>query len=77
MKKKITIYIDQYSYFSEKVREWLKKHNFEYEEVDVALPKNAKKLFDVSEQYAVPVIVIGKEIVLGYDEKKLEELLLS
>jgi len=74
-KKKITIYTDQYSYFSDKLREWLKSHGFEYEEKDVKEPTVADELFQVSEQYAVPVIVVGKKVILGFDEKRLEELL--
>jgi arsenate reductase-like glutaredoxin family protein len=74
-KKKITIYIDEYSYFSEKLRQWLKSRHFEFEEKDVKFPENAKALFDVSGQHAVPVAVIGKEVILGFNEPALEKSL--
>lgn len=76
-KLKITIYTDQASIFSVQAREWLKSRNFSFEEKDVSEEKNLEELVKITEQYAVPVIVIGKTIIFGFDEKKLEEALLK
>jgi len=69
--KKIIIYTDKYSKFSELTRDWLKERKISFEEKDVSLDKNAQELFEKSKQYAVPVIVIDNEVILGFNEKKL------
>lgn len=73
--QKITLYTDRYNYFGKLAAQWIKERGFEFEEKDVAEKINLDELVKISEQYAVPVIVVGKEVVMGFDEKKLEEIL--
>lgn len=61
-------------------KEFFKKNNIEYEDVNVADDeKAAQEMVDKSGQMGVPVIVIKKdgdeEVVVGFDEAKLKELL--
>lgn len=73
---KIVLYSDKQSEFSDKARLWLGGHGFVFEERDVAETENLESLFSISEQYAVPVIIIDGKVVIGFNEKKLEELLI-
>lgn len=73
--KKMMLYNDQYSFFGKKAKKWLEEHQVEFEEKDVSLAKNLEELFACSGQYAVPVIVADEEVILGFDEKKLEKIL--
>lgn len=71
---KIILYGDQYSYFTEQAREWLKSRGLDYEERNVSDKKNSDALYAVSGQYAIPVIVVGKKVVLGFNEAALNEI---
>jgi arsenate reductase-like glutaredoxin family protein len=73
--KKIIIYTDKYSEFSEQLRDWLKERNFEYEDKDVSVSANSDELFKVSEQYAVPVALVGTKVIIGFNESELKEAL--
>jgi len=55
---------------------FLNEHNIEFEEIDVAEDEKAREeMIKKSGQMGVPVIEIGKEIVVGFDKKKIIELL--
>ena len=73
--KKITLYTDKYSHFGKMTARWLREHGFEFEAKDVAEKSNLDELVKLSEQYAIPVIVIGKEVIVGFNDKKLSEFL--
>lgn len=71
-KEKIILYSNGASYFSEQMREWLKKNRIEYIEKDAG--ENAEELFEVSGQYAAPVLMVGKKAVLGFNEEELQKV---
>ena len=53
-----------------------KKHGIKYSEADVASDLKAREeMFRKSGQMGVPVIDIGGQIVIGYDESALRRLL--
>ena len=55
---------------------FLNEHNIEFEEIDVAEDEKAREeMIKKSGQMGVPVIEIGEEIVVGFDKKKIVELL--
>ncbi|MBU0732314.1 glutaredoxin family protein [Patescibacteria group bacterium] len=61
-------------------KEFFKKSNVEYDDVNVAEDeKAAQEMVDKSGQMGVPVIVVEKdgseEVIVGFDEAKLKELL--
>ncbi len=53
-----------------------KEHNISFEKIDVgADPVQRQVMVDKSGQLGVPVIDIGGEIVVGYDEDTIKQLL--
>ena len=58
------------------LKEFLKEHNIEFEEIDVAKDKKAaEEMIKKSGQMGVPVIEIDGQIVIGFDKGKISELL--
>ena len=56
-------------------KEFLSAKSLSFEEVDVSADAPGRKeMIDKSGQMAVPVIVIDDEIVIGFDQAKLEQL---
>ncbi len=55
---------------------FLKQHNIAYTEHNVAEDMQAQKeMIEKSKQMGVPVIDINGEIVIGFDKKRMKELL--
>ena len=55
---------------------FLNEHNIEFEEIDVAEDEKAREeMIKKSGQMGVPVIEIDGEIIIGFDRKKIIELL--
>jgi len=74
----IKIYTTPTCKWCQKLKEWLKKKKISYEDRDVAESQNKTfrdELIQKSGQLAVPVIDIDGKIIIGFDEKKLEEAL--
>jgi len=62
----------------EKLKTWLKKKKVEFEDIDLYETQNAKfrdELIEKTGQMSVPVTQIGEKIIIGFDEKKLQEAL--
>jgi len=58
------------------LKEFLKQHDIEFEDIDVSKDENAlKEMIEKSGQMGVPVIEIDGEIVVGFDKEKISELL--
>ena len=58
------------------LKEFLKEHNIEFEEVDVGKNRErAVEMVEKSGQMGVPVTDIDGEIVIGFDVSRLKELL--
>ena len=72
----IKLYITPTCPWCQKVKEWLKKKKVAFEEHDVAESDQARaEMIEKSGQMAIPVIDIDGEIIIGFNEKKLEEAL--
>jgi len=62
--------------FCKQLKEWLKKKKIAFEDIDVIESDKARdELIEKSGQMAVPVTDIDGTIIVGFDEKKLEEAL--
>ena len=62
--------------YCREAKEFFKEHNVEYEEKDVVQDEQARNdMIQKSGQMGVPVIDVNGEIVIGYNKKKLVELL--
>ena len=58
------------------LKEFLKKHNIEFEDIDVSKNEKAlKEMIKKSGQMGVPVVEIDGEIVVGFDKEKISKLL--
>ncbi|OGY31695.1 MAG: NrdH-redoxin [Candidatus Andersenbacteria bacterium RIFCSPHIGHO2_02_FULL_45_11] len=72
----ITIYTTKTCGYCKATKAFLTEHTVPFTEIDVgADQEKAREMIEVSGQMGVPVIVIGDEFVVGYDEEKLKELL--
>jgi glutaredoxin-like YruB-family protein len=74
--KKIKIYSTPGCPYCTALKEFLKSHNIEFEDVDVSRNENAaKEMIEKSGQMGVPVVEIDGEIVVGFDKEKICQLL--
>jgi len=74
--KNVTIYSTPTCHFCHAAKEFFKEHNIAYTEHDVASDlEKRKEMIDKSGQLGVPVIVIGGELTVGFDQAKLEKML--
>ena len=73
VKKKVTIYTTKTCPWCAKTKEFFKKHKVKYTEKDVGKSKkNAEQMIKKSGQSGTPVIDIGGEIIVGYNESKIK-----
>lgn len=58
------------------LKEYLKEHDVEFEDIDVSQDEKAKdEMVKKSSQMGVPVVDINGEIVIGFDKEKIKTLL--
>jgi len=58
------------------LKEFLKEHNVEFEDIDVSSDREAaEEMIKKSGQMGVPVADINGEIVVGFDKEKIKSLL--
>ncbi len=74
--KSVKVYSTPTCPYCTMAKDFLKEHNISFEEVDVSEnQKAAEEMVKKSGQTGVPVIEIDGEIVLGFDEDRLRNLL--
>jgi len=57
-------------------KKFFREKGIDFEEVDVAVDVQARKrMVDQSGQLGVPVIAVNGDVVIGFDRKRLEQLL--
>lgn len=57
-------------------KEFFQKNNIEFQDLDVGEDAKAREeMINKSQQMGVPVIDIDGQIVIGFDQRKIEELL--
>jgi len=56
-------------------KEYFKENKIEYEELSVEDPKNAQEAIKKSGGTAVPVIDIKGDIIIGFDQEKIDKAL--
>lgn len=72
----IILYSTPTCIFCHKAREFFKEHNIEYTNKDVSIDEQAlQDMIKKSGQMGVPVIDIDGQIIIGFDKKKISELL--
>lgn len=76
MEKKVTIYSTPACHFCHAAKAYFDEHGVVYEDYNV-LQDTARReeMIDMTGQMGVPVIRIGDDVVIGFDESKITELL--
>lgn len=76
MQKEVTIYSTPTCHFCHMAKEFFKEKNIAYTEHDVASDLEQRKIMiDKSGQMGVPVIIIGDELTVGFDQAKIAGML--
>ena len=74
--KNVTIYSTQTCHFCHMTKDFFKENNITFTDLDVTSDeKNKEEMLERSGQMSVPVIFVGDEMVVGFNESKLKELL--
>jgi glutaredoxin-like YruB-family protein len=74
--KQVTIYTTPTCHFCQQAKAFFKENNVEYSEIDVAADQSkAQEMVTRSGQMGVPVIFIGDDMVIGFDEGRIRSLL--
>lgn len=76
MAKKVIVYSTPTCPHCIHLKQFLKEHKIEYEDINVAEnQEKAKEMQEKSEQMGVPVVEIDGKIVVGFDKEKIKKLL--
>ncbi|OGI61778.1 NrdH-redoxin [Candidatus Nomurabacteria bacterium RIFCSPHIGHO2_01_FULL_39_9] len=74
--KEVIIYTSPTCHFCHMAKDFFKAKNIAYTEYDVlADVAKRKEMVEKSGQMGVPVIFIGDEMTIGFDQSKIEKLL--
>jgi len=74
--KKVIIYSTPTCHFCVMAKDYFKDNNVSYEEFDVAsLADKRKEMMEKSGQLGVPVILVGDDVVVGFNKSRLARLL--
>ena len=72
----VKIYTTQNCVYCKLAKDFLKKNNIEYQEINVGDDEKAlKDMIEKSHQLGVPVIEIGKEIFVGFNRAEIAKAL--
>lgn len=76
MAKPVTIYSTPVCHYCHMAKEFFNENNIAYTEFDVASDtEKRQEMIDMTGQMGVPVIRIEDDVLVGFDEEKLKELL--
>ncbi|QQG38352.1 MAG: glutaredoxin family protein [Candidatus Kaiserbacteria bacterium] len=75
-KQNVTIYSTPTCHFCHMAKDFFAANKIQFTDYNVATDlEKRKEMVEKSGQMGVPVITIGKETIVGYDEDRLKELL--
>lgn len=76
MDKTVTIYSTPSCHFCHMAKDFLTSNDVAFTDYDVAADaEKRQEMIDLTGQMGVPVIQIGDDVVVGFDETKVKELL--
>lgn len=76
MAKTVTIYSTPVCHFCHAAKEYFKENDVAYTEHDVASDTDKRtEMIEMTGQMGVPVIRIEDDVVIGFDQDKIAELL--
>lgn len=74
--KPVSIYTTTTCHFCQMAKEFFKANNVAYTEFNVSTDADKRaEMIEKSGQMGVPVILIGEDLVVGYNEPKIKRLL--
>jgi len=74
--KQVNIYTTPACQYCKMAKDFFQANNVEYAEYDVQADVDKRQeMIEKSGQMGVPVIFVGEEMVIGFDEGRLSELL--
>ncbi len=75
-KRKVRLFLTPGCPYCFTLKEFLKEHNIEFEDIDVSKDEKARdEMIEKSGKMEVPIIEIDGEIVAGFDKEKIVKLL--
>ncbi len=76
MEKAVIIYSTPVCHFCHLAKDYFAENKIAFTEYDVASDMEKRtEMVDLTSQMGVPVIRIGEDVVIGFDEAKVKELL--
>ena len=73
---KVTVYSTPTCHFCHAAKDFFTKNEVDFEDFDVSVDEERRnEMVEKSGQMGVPVIMIDDEIIVGFDEAKIRELL--
>ena len=74
--KKVEIYSTPSCVYCGMARDFFRKNNIQYDTFDVLSDlEKRKEMIEKSGQMGVPVITVGDELVVGFDQRRLSKIL--
>jgi glutaredoxin 3 len=74
--KNVTVYSTPTCPYCVRAKEYLTKKGVAYKDLNVAVNREAaQEMVQKSGQMGVPVIVVDEKVVIGFDQRALEKLL--
>jgi len=74
--KKVIIYSTPTCPYCKRAKEYLTQKGIPFTEYDVAADREkAKEMIEKSKQMGVPVILVDDEVIVGFNQAKLDSLL--
>jgi len=74
--KEVVIYSTPTCPYCKRAKDYLTQKGISYTDYDVAKDRDkAKEMIDKSKQMGVPVIIVDGEVVVGFNQAKLDSLL--
>ena len=76
MDKKVEIYSTETCHFCHMAKDWLNSKNISYVDYNVgADAEKRKEMVELTGQLGVPVIKIGQDLMIGFNQEKMASLL--
>lgn len=75
MDKKVSVYTSNTCPYCNMAKDYLKEKNINFDEKNIQEDKAARDELMKMGHLGVPVIVIDEEEIVGFDQKKIDELL--
>lgn len=73
---KVTVYSTPTCHFCHAAKDFFAKNNVEFEDFDVSVNEEKRnEMIEKTGQLGVPVIEIEGQVIIGFDEAKIKEIL--